>query len=51
MSYWRRTKTEHTGHKGSTRKSGFWGTRHEAKQTAKRKRRRLDKAAASEDWA
>lgn len=43
MGLERGTKTEHTGHKGSGRKSGFWGRRVEAKKTARKFRRLLDK--------
>jgi hypothetical protein len=40
-------KTEHAGHKGSGRKSGFWGLRAEAKYNSKRKRRTDDKKSTS----
>jgi hypothetical protein len=36
-------RTEHTGDKGSSRKSGFWGTRAEAKKATKKQRRTDDK--------
>ena len=36
-------KTEHGGHKGSGRKSGFFGTRVVAKTISKKLRRELDK--------
>jgi len=36
-------KTEHSGHKGSGRKSGFWGLRREAKDLSRMKRRTIDK--------
>jgi hypothetical protein len=42
MGYWGKAKSEHAGHKGSTRKNGFWGPRREAKATAKRVRRTDD---------
>ena len=42
-------KTEHTGHKGSGRKAGFWGTRKEAKETCSRLRRSRDKAIIREE--
>jgi len=42
------SKIEHTGHKGSGRKSGFWGRRAEAKYNSKRKRRLMDKELVKE---
>ena len=36
-------KTEHCGHKGSGRKSGFWGLRRDAKDNSRSKRRTIDK--------
>ena len=36
-------KTEHCGHKGSGRKSGFYGLRKDAKEHSKIKRRTIDK--------
>ena len=39
----RAVKTEHVGHKGSGRKSGFWGLRKEAKDNSRMKRRTIDK--------
>ena len=36
-------KTEHSGHKGSGRKSGFWGLRKEAKDNSRIRRRTIDK--------
>lgn len=36
-------KTEHSGDKGSQRKNGFWGTRHEAKTLGRKQRRVQDK--------
>lgn len=43
------TKTEHAGHKGSGRKSGFWGLRAEAKYNSKHRRRTMDKIAVREE--
>ena len=37
-------KTEHTGHKGSGRKGGFWGRRADAKSDSKKLRRANGKA-------
>lgn len=37
------TKTEHTGAKDSSRKSGYWGRRKEAKTVSKSLRRIMDK--------
>lgn len=42
-------KTEHAGHKGSGRKSGFWGLRADAKYNSKRKRRTIDKQVVKEE--
>jgi len=42
-------KTEHAGHKGSGRKSGFWGLRADAKYNSKHRRRTMDKLAVKEN--
>lgn len=47
MALWK-GKTEHTGDKGSSRKSGFWGTRAEAKKATKKQRRSEDKLRVRE---
>ena len=39
----RAKKTEHTGHKGSTRKTGYWGHREDAKQESNSARRLEDR--------
>ena len=50
-------KTEHSGHKGSGRKGGYWGKRVEAKQGSKKLRREDGKRQMTEediydaDWA
>lgn len=36
-------RTEHAGHKGSSRKSGYWGKRAEAKAECRKARRHNDK--------
>jgi hypothetical protein len=41
-------KTEHAGHKGSGRKSGFWGKRAIAKEFSRKGRRRNDDRAVVE---
>jgi len=43
MAWWTKGKSEHTGDKGSSRKSGFWGTRNEAKKASRKLRRANDK--------
>lgn len=42
MALWK-GKTEHAGDKGSSRKTGYWGTRAEAKKASKKQRRSEDK--------
>lgn len=39
------TKTEHTGHKGSGRKAGYWGRRADAKRESRKLRRANGKDA------
>jgi hypothetical protein len=41
-------KTEHAGHKGSARSSGYWGTRHNAKTECSRIRRRVGRKVVRE---
>lgn len=41
-------KTEHTGHKGSGRKGGYWGGRADAKAECNKRRRANDKAIVRE---
>ena len=41
-------KAEHAGDKGSSRKDGFWGKRVDAKKSAKKLRRTIDKKEAKE---
>jgi hypothetical protein len=41
-------KTEHAGHKGSGRKTGFWGLRIDAKMISKTVRRYRDRTAVEE---
>jgi hypothetical protein len=48
MGYRRKTKTEHTGDKGSSRKGGYWGKRVDAKKESKRLRRHRDKKVIKE---
>lgn len=43
MALWTKGRTEHSGHKGSSRKHGFWGKRDEAKEASRKQRRRDDK--------
>jgi hypothetical protein len=47
MAFWIKAglRTEHSGHKGSNRKSGFWGLRADAKLESKVARRTQDKIA------
>ena len=42
-------KTEHGGHKGSGRKSGYWGPRAEAKAASRKARRAADNKAVRQD--
>lgn len=42
-------KTEHSGHKGSGRKGGYWGKRAEAKQVSKKLRRENGKRQMTEE--
>jgi len=39
----RAKKTEHAGHKGSTRKTGYWGHREDAKRESNSARRLEDR--------
>lgn len=41
-------RSEHGGDKGSSRKSGHWGTRVEAKSGARKARRAADRKAVGE---
>jgi hypothetical protein len=49
MSYNARN-TEHSGHKGSGRKSGFWGRRADAKRESS-KTRRINERELNRRWA
>ncbi len=42
----RAKKTEHAGHKGSTRKTGYWGLREDAKRESNSARRLADRRIA-----
>lgn len=44
-------RTEHGGHKGSGRKSGFWGVRYEAKLCSRKARRLNGKKLIREELA
>ena len=41
MARWK-GKSEHAGHKGSTRKGGYWGKRADANYDSKKQRRMTD---------
>ena len=41
-------KANHTGHKGSGRKTGYWGKRVDAKLESKKSRRQHDKITTKE---
>jgi hypothetical protein len=50
MAYTKYTKTEHSGHKGSGRKNGFYGRRVEAKLFSRKLRRAADKVGKTEEF-